>query len=284
MILPRGELHMLGGASGSGKTTLILQALQAWERGEEFPIQFNATSCGYLVADRAERDVKELAGFLALKKVEIYGFVGDSSFPLSIIRNPDILLIKCMERLRGKHDLLILDPLLPFLLERNLKSLTSTMLSLIPLSRMAQQKGLTILGAHHTVKARTDFAFMRPQDRLSGSAGLQAYSCVQIALVEEAERGKQGHLLEITPHREPRQSFLLERNDLGWFEIVDSKEARLGRLRKAFKDSSKVSTADLVNYAEAIGISKATLFRDLNLMIDEGVISKPKHGVYAISQ
>jgi hypothetical protein len=281
MILPRKHLHILSGASGSGKTTLILQSLKKWEDGEPFPIEFDATSIGYLVADRGEGDVKDMARIIGLKKVEIYGFVGDKTFPLTYLKDAEVLLQKCLDRLKGKHDMIILDPLLPFMKEKNTKDLTSTMLSLIPLSRMADSNNMTILGSHHSTKTRTDFSYLRAQDRSSGSAGMQGYSCVQLALVEPSEMGGMYYMLEITPHREPRKSFFMDRGEGGWFSVVEYERGRLGKLAKVFKED-KMPTKELLSLTKEMGISKSSLYRELDKLIESGALQKSYKGVYEI--
>jgi hypothetical protein len=261
---------------------VILQALKAWEQKEDFPFTFDATSVGYLVADRGEGDVKELADSLGLKKVHIYGFVSDKSFPLSYLREADVMLEKCLDKVGRNHDLIILDPLLPFMREKNTKDLTATMLSLIPFSRMADSENITILGSHHSTKTRTDFSYLRAQDRSSGSAGMQGYSCVQLALVEGVEMGAPLHMLEITPHREARASFFLERGEGGWFRIVDKGKAKLGKLRNVFEENESLPTRDLVEMGKAMGISKTSLYRELDKLIADGELKRDVHGMYSI--
>jgi RecA-family ATPase len=280
MHLPRKQLHIISGASGSGKTTLILQALKHWEMREPFPFEIDASSVGYLVADRGEGDVKDLAKDLGLKNVEIYGFVGDKTFPLSYLKDAELMLQKCLERFVKKHDFIILDPLLPFMKEKNTKDLTATMLSLIPLTRMADSENITILGSHHSSKTRTDFQFLRAQDRSSGSAGMQGYSCVQLALVEGVEMNTPLHMLEITPHREARQTFYFERGESGWFRVVENKRGRLGKYREAF-DDDELPAKELIEFAKEVGVSKSTLYREIDEMVKRGILQREK-GVYKI--
>lgn len=284
MLLPKRHLHIMSGASGAGKTTLLLQAIKAWENKEPFPIEFDATSIGYLVADRGDQDVKDMCHQLDIKNVEVYGFVGDKTFPLAYLKNAEVMLQKCLEKFTRNHDLIILDPLLPFMAEKNTKDLTATMLSLIPLSRMADANNITILGSHHSSKSRSDFAFKRAQDRASGSAGMQGYSCVQIALVEGVEMDKMYHMLEITPHREARQQFWLDRGEGGWFKVVEDRLAGLGKLGRAFEAVDKLPTKDLLELTRKMGLSKATVHRQLTKLLDEGQLIKSDRGIYEIPE
>jgi hypothetical protein len=272
----------MSGASGSGKTTVILQALKAWENKEDFPFTFDATSVGYLVADRGEGDVKELADSLGLKKVKVYGFVGDKSFPLTYLKDADLMLEKCLDKVGRNHDLIILDPLLPFMREKNTKDLTATMLSLIPFSRKADSENITILGSHHSTKTRTDFSYLRAQDRSSGSAGMQGYSCVQLALVEGVEMGAPLHMLEITPHREARTSYFLERGEGGWFRVVERGHAKLGKLRSVFQESEALPKKDIIEIGKAMGIPQASIYRQLEKLTATGVLVQDEKGVYKV--
>lgn len=284
MLHKRGEIHILNGASGSGKTTILMQALSKWERGEEFPMMFDASSCAYLVADRSEEQALSFVKRLGLQKVEVYGFVGDPTFPMSLLKDAEALMKECFKKLKRKFDLLILDPLMPFMRIRNSKDMTAVMESLIPLTRLARAMNITIVGVHHATKTRSDFTFLRPQDRISGSSAFQGYSCDQMTLIEGIERGEHYHMLSITSHFAPEETYTLDRDCNGFFIPVPEEELKLGKLRHVFKQKGKVSSKDLISFAENLGISKSTLYRELKKLRVDGSLSKEKHGMYVMQK
>ena len=90
------------------------------------------------------------------------------------------------------------------------------------------------------------------------------------------------HMLEITPHREARQCFWLERGEGGWFKIAQQEVERLGRLSPIFKEAEKLPTKNLLELAEKMGLSRATTHRELSKLIDEGFLVKQERGIYSL--
>lgn len=281
MLLPRGQIHIAQGASGSGKTTILMQAIQAWQLRQQFPIEFDTRGVAYVVADRNEKQVKDLANRLGLN-IEIYSFVGDFKLSIHMLDDPDALLTHCMSQFKKPYDLLVLDPLMPFMKSSNL-DYRGVMKSLIPFSRMATKRNLAILGVCHSTKTRTDFKFARVQDRISGSSAFSAYSDTQIALVEGIELGEPTSLLEITSHTAPRVSYRLIRNEQGFFEVLDERRALLGKLRGAF-ETDEASTSGLLAFAQNNGVPRSTVFNWINKLEKEGKLTKTKRGIYKLPE
>jgi len=266
---------ILAGASGSGKTTLVLQAIQAWQREQPFPIQFNATKCAYIVADRTKGEVEDKANALGLD-IEIYGLVDDRTFKLELLQDPESALLEALSRLKHPYDLLVLDPLMLFI-RGNALDYRAVAMALIRLNRKAADKKITIIATHHASKARSDFSFMRAQDRILGSAAFQGYSGTQMILIEPEEGKADVHCFVSVSHTAAKVVTFLERTSDGWFVPSD----KVGvPLVEAMREGAPVTITELREIGEKQKMSQATLYRCLGSCIKEGLVMKVGHGLY----
>lgn len=269
MILSKKQIHILAGASGAGKTTLLLQALQAWDQGRPYPLSFTASRVGYIVADRTVEETEEKAARLGIsKRVEFYGLVDDDGFTLELLTNPTLTLNHVIKQLHHPFDLLILDPIMIFM-EGSTNQYHQVAKSLLYISRMAKKKGITILATHHAAKPRSDFHFLRPQDRILGSAAFQGYSGTQMVLIEGNEEKMSADALYLIPHDGPPEEYNFVRGHGGWFEQVTMPEENfLASLPEEF------STRDALLAGQAADLSRATIYREL------AKLEKKGHGTY----
>lgn len=269
MILPQRQLHILAGASGAGKTTLLLQALQAWDKGQPFPLSFTAHRVGYIVADRTKEETEDKASQLHLSdRVEFYGLVDDEKFSLALLQNPVYTLNHVVGQLSKPFDLLVLDPIMIFM-EGSTNQYHQVAKSLLYISRMAKKRGVTVLATHHATKPRSDFHFLRPQDRILGSAAFQGYSGTQMVLIEGSEDNMSVDSLHLIPHAGPPEEYNFVRGQGGWFEQVLTEEQNfISGLPAEF------STRDALLAGQAQEVSRATVYRELAKMYKIG------HGKY----
>ena len=274
-MIPRRQISILAGASGSGKTTLLLQAIQAWQRDQPFPIRFNAKNCAYLVADRTGTEVRDRAEALGVD-IELYGLVDDRKFKKELLNDPDRALDVALQQFKKPYDLLILDPIMLFI-KGNALDYRAVAVALVGLNRLAVDKNMTIIATHHASKARSDFSFMRPQDRILGSAAFQGFSGTQMILVEPEEGKTDVHVFVSVSHTAAKEVTYLERNSDGWFIPTD----KVGvPLVAAMREGTPVTIAELREIGEKQKMSQATLYRCLGASIKEGLVMKVGHGLY----
>jgi len=274
-VIPRRQISILAGASGSGKTTLLLQAIQAWQRDQPFPIRFNAKNCAYLVADRTGTEVRDRAEALGVD-IELYGLVDDRKFKKELLNDPDRALDVALQQFKKPYDLLILDPIMLFI-KGNALDYRAVAVALVGLNRLAVDKNMTIIATHHASKARSDFSFMRPQDRILGSAAFQGFSGTQMILVEPEEGKTDVHVFVSVSHTAAKEVTYLERNSDGWFIPTD----KVGvPLVAAMREGTPVTIAELREIGEKQKMSQATLYRCLGASIKEGLVMKVGHGLY----
>ena len=107
-------------------------------------------------------------------------------------------------------------------MEGSLIDYKSVAITLIRFNRYAAEKSITMMGIHHTAKARTDSGFLRPQDRISGSGAFPGYSSTQCMMIEGLEKDDQKwDDLVIVPHMTPRESYKLVRKLDGYFSLME---------------------------------------------------------------
>jgi RecA-family ATPase len=219
-ILPMKQFSILAGASGAGKTTLLLQAWLAHESGEDFPIQFDKaiTSVGIIITDRTKGEVEDRIRTLGIKHAEVYGLADDPTLPLSLLDRTDQLFSEAFKRFEHKHRLYFIDPIMLFM-EGSSIDYKQVARSLIRFNRFVVQHDICMVGTHHATKARSDFRFHRPQDRISGSAAFQGYSGTQMVLIEGLEDNNDYDQLVLVPHTSPKEEFRLVRREDGYFSV-----------------------------------------------------------------
>lgn len=244
-VLPRKQISILTGASGAGKTTLLLQALQAHIRGKaEFPMMFgDAKHIGIVIADRTSTETLERLEHLGIAKdIQLYGIADDRELNLKLLENPDLLFKACVGQFNPQPDVLVLDPIMLFMDGSSL-DYKLVAKSLIRMARWCVDNNATIVATHHSAKARSDFAFLRPQDRISGSAAFQGYSGTQMVLIEGKEKGEDHDRLVLVPHLSPMEDYKLMRRDDGYFSVVDPRslfEKVVEALKSKFVEPSEV--------------------------------------------
>ena len=293
-FLPPSEVSVLAGASGSGKSTLILQFLKAWGQHEQFlDIPTPPDQVSYIAGDRSIHSLYHRAQDVGLDM--------NTVSHASLIDNPDVdirlfqydslsLLFKLLDHLQGP--LFIIDPLIIFLgVDLNRYHLVAP--QLIRLNRYCQDKGYTILGTHHTTKARSDFQFHRPQDRISGSSALSAFTSTQLALstVEESQGMDDAARLDIVSHLAAPETHWLNRDDQGLFlpmgpdadRVIQSCGTVGLAIYQLLPTGTSLSTQEILT-SLGDAASRATVYRQLEKLVDLGLLTKAGRGQYEKGQ
>ena len=289
---------MLAGASGSGKSTLILQLLHAWGQKQSFiDIPTPPDGVAYLAGDRSIHSLYHRAQDVGLDMQTIphTSLIDNQDVDIRMFQYDSLsLLFKLLDSLGGP--LFIIDPLIIFLgVDLNRYHLVAP--QLIRLNRYCQDKGYTILGTHHTTKARSDFQFLRPQDRISGSSALSAFTSTQLALTSPEESQTQGTSteqaarLDIVSHLAAPETHWLARDDQGLFSAMGPDADReiqscgpVGlAIYQSIPDGSSLSTQDILSMMGDVA-SRATVYRQLEKLVDMGILSKASRGLYEKGQ
>lgn len=198
------------------------------------------------------------------------------------------LLFNILDKLKGP--IFMVDPLIIFLgVDLNRYHLVAP--ALIRLNRYCQDKGYTLLGTHHTTKARSDFSFLRPQDRISGSSALSAFTSTQVALTAPDEVPGENLLnaarLDIVSHIAAPETHWLSRDKKGLYSALGAEaEAILQQcgpvglaVYQVIPDGAQLPTTTILSTLEGVA-SRATVFRQLEKLCSLGVLSKALRGHY----
>jgi hypothetical protein len=239
------------------------------------------TRVGYIAADRGGDSLDYWANTMDvdLSQIKIRSLIKDEDIDLKKFESNPMGLLLQLVRQMMPLDLLIIDPLIVFF-GTDTKSYTTNAKCLIQLNRVAHQHKVTILGIHHAVKARTDFGFKRPQDRISGTGAFLGYSSTQIFLDTPEESGLPHHSLHIISHTAAPIELKLQRDSHAVFHLAENEEQRVAQMiLSAVPNDGAAATADIVN---ALGdVPRRTIELYLSRLLREGLLVKPAHGRYA---
>lgn len=282
-LLPTHEVSIIAGASGAGKTSITMQLLSAIQHHKPF---FGLATTpnirvGYIAADRGGDSLEHWSKIMDvdLSQIKIRSLIKDDDINLSKFETRPMALLLDLIRDMMPLDLLIIDPLIVFF-GTDTKSYTTNAKCLIQLNRVAHQHKVTILGIHHAVKARTDFGFKRPQDRISGTGAFLGYSSTQIFLDTPEESGLPHHTLHIISHTAPGMELRLRRNASAVFELITDEETKVAQLiLGAVPINGTAATNEIV--ATLGNVPRRTIELYLTKLLKEGLLVKPSHGRYA---
>ena len=300
-LIPHEQVSILAGDSGVGKTTLLMQLLRAAQQGDTF--------CGFafpsswelavISADRSWASIEETANRAGadLGQTHHRSLIDDTSISLpEFERNPLHLLCNDLIPSILPANLLLLDPLVMWL---GVSILDAQRLAarLVRLSRLAKEHHLTIVGTAHAAAARTDYGYIRAQDRIAGSKGaLLGFTSTQMFLDSpETTNKKSGSLFTwtIVSHHAAPRTLYLRRDEQGLFHpapgqaVLDatsedrSVDALLLELAHGATGAS--TSADLLQACEMAGFSRATLYRALDRLVTKGDLARIAHGQYRLA-
>jgi len=293
-FLPSREVSVLAGASGSGKSTLLLQFLKSWADGRSFlDVPPPSDGVSYLAGDRSINSLYHRATDVGIDMTTIphTSLIDNSDIDIKMFQYDALsLLFRLLDSLKGP--LFMIDPLIIFLgVDLNRYHLVAP--QLIRLNRHCQDRGYTILGTHHTTKARSDFQFMRPQDRISGSSALSAFTSTQLALTSPDEVPQTSSSLppaarlDIVSHIAAPETHWLSRDDKGLFTPMGPDADRAlqtaGVVGLAIYQSvpagSAVTAPTILSTLDGVA-SRATVYRHLEKLVEGGLLQKESRGSY----
>lgn len=305
-ILPANQVHILAGASGAGKTTLLYQFVDALRLGQSWfghPV-LSGLKVAYVCCDRSTEDYEQKFRATGIQPFPVHSLlsttgpggaefdpedIGYSSGDRKARAGAKKLRVEWLERIwgaSGQSDVLILDPLSPFL-PSDLRNYHAVASALTTLNRFCGRRSVTILGVHHAAKLHVKDGFARPQDRILGSAALQGYSGTHLFLTDAAEiEGRPGyHTFDINPHNSPPEHYQLQRDSRGLFEPwVDRNVATLHDqlLLLIPTEPGRVKRIDLVEKAvNELDRCASTIDKLIKEMLKDGRLIQPEYGCYA---
>jgi AAA domain len=290
LIFTSGSLNFIAGAAGTGKTALLADILNRFRTGQSIfgHTPSPVTDIGVIAADRKWASGAGLwftrVGF---PDVKFYSMLDDPQFDPRTLRKRwerTTRLLEMVDRLQLRRGgLLFVDPAGMFL-GGNLNDYDGCAVACMEIRVMLRDRDLTMLATAHTGKMKADKRerYLRPQDAILGSAGQYAYADTQCYLAAPDELGKGYYAFMWHPHMTKPETFALERDEQGLFvPYVGADRAACARVLALFPDTpTEMPLNILVELADAIPLSRRTVLRVLQTLVEEGTLEKPRHGVY----
>lgn len=289
-ILPYGGISLLAGGPNVGKTALLATLLRNLRDGR--PVFGHQPSplpgLGIIAVDRSwARGAGVWFERVGFGDITHYAMVDDRAFDPRGLRRKFERTLRLMEMIDTLQlppgSLVIVDPIGLFL-GGNLLDYDSCAVACLELRAMIRDRCLTLLATAHSakLKADRDQRYLRLQDQLLGSTAIAGFSDTQLYLASPEEIGKPFYALLWHPHAAPPETFKLERDEQGLFvPYSGADEGNCTRVLQLFPDNGdEVSLASLRELAEAIPLSRASLFRVLETLVERERIVKVRHGVY----
>lgn len=289
-IIPAGGISLLAGAPNVGKTALL--ATLARDFRDSRPIfghQPNPLpAIGVINADRSWRRGAgiwfERVGF---PEVRHYSMTDDLSFDARSLRRRferTLRLVEFTEKLQlPPGSLLLVDPISLFL-GGNLLDYDGCAVACCEIRVMLRERHLSMLATAHSGKLKSDRRerYLRLQDQILGSTAIFGFSDTQMYLASPEEIGKSYHAFLWHSHLAPVETFPLERDEQGLFQPWSGADgANQARVLGLFpEEADEITFGALLELAGAIPLSRSTLQRTLEALLDLGKIAKVRHGVY----
>ena len=134
-----------------------------------------------------------------------------------------------------------------------------------------------------TLKQDKKERYVRLQDQSLGSTAIFGFSDTQMYLAAPEETGKSYYTFVWHSHLAPPEFFCLERDEQGLFvPYAGADQGNCIRVLALFPDDgTEVSVKALVELAEAIPLSRPTLYRVLETLVERERIAKVRYGYYA---
>jgi hypothetical protein len=302
-IIPFGSLCLFSGASGVGKTILKAQWCAALLRGDPIlGIPTNPpSSIGYLAADRPWFPTYASAFSTAgVPDITRYCLMDPGSgYDPRALRAGNHSAFDFFDQCLNTLDpapgsLVFVDPFAPLFIHGDQNNARNVAISLQWIRRCSQVRQLTLVCDANVAKLKADEDFKRPQDRISGSGAFLAYADTIFNFSEDAKlngaaastrtlmwQPRTGPFGEQTFNFDPVTRMFTPYTGLldeGTTEDNDRPTQVLALFPPEPEDIEFGGLFDLAH--EAFNISKATLKRDLTVLITRGLVSKDGWGAY----
>jgi AAA domain len=289
-IIPAYGITMLAGAPNVGKTALLASLARAFRDGKPIFGHQPGTipAIGVVNADRGwARGAGEWFRRVGFPEVRYYSMADDRSFDPRMLRRKferSQRLIEFIDRLKlPPRSVVVVDPISLFL-GGNLLNYDDCAVACHEIRQALMTRLLSLIAAAHSSKLKADKRerYVRLQDQILGSTAIYGFTDTQMYLASPEETGKAFYTFVWNSHLAPPELFSLERDEQGLFvPYSGADQGNCTRVLALFPDDgSEITTAVLKELAEAIPLSRATLFRVLETLVERERIEKVRQGVY----
>ena len=289
-IIPYCSVSLLSGAAGLGKTALIAGIAKAFRDGTPiFGHQPNPVAAiGIIIADRGwARGAKVWFDRAGFPEIKYYSMPDDVTFDPRCLRKKferTARLGEFIDKLGlPPGSLLFVDPIGLFL-GGNLLDYDACAVACHEIRVLLRNRGLTLIATAHSGKLKADKKdrYARLQDQILGSSALLGFSDTQMVLASPEETGRPCYTFLWLSHLAPPETFLLDRNADGIFELAQGGDpGTAGRILALFpSDGAETTLGDLTGLAQAIPLTMKSVQRALTALISDGKVVKVRRGYY----
>jgi len=288
-LVARG-INLFAGASGVGKTAFLSTLVRNLRDGrlilghQPRPVP----AIGVINGDRGwDRGAGEWYRRAGVTEIKHYSMQDDRSFDVKRLRRkwdrPQLLFEMVGKLALPRGSALIVDPISLFL-GGNLLDYDACACACMEIHRFLDEFDFTAICTAHSAKLKADKQerYLRMQDQILGSTALLGYTDSQMYLASPEETGKPYYTFLLHSHLAPPEFHALERDEQGLFvPYSGADEGNCTRVLALFPDdATEVSAKVLVELAEGIPLSRATLYRVLEVLLERERIAKAGHGTY----
>ena len=285
-ILPKYEIHLIGGPSHAGKTTLLFQTIERWRKGrdvfghEPFPLPFCYLACerssGYVRATLKRIGIDPTT-FSFISAVE-YDSINTFEDALALARSvePDLQVlfidgIHCLCGGKSNDDMAV-----------------GTLLKNI--TKKLENLNLTVVGVGNSTKIKGEERFSNPCERFRGSSvwGTGSSTMIIVERARNDELRNPKRTVMILPSNAPDQILNYSIDPKGLFQ-PDVEEpnrfeafAEMIVCRDPGDEITRREMLETAGYVGDEGIPERTVNRYIERMVDEGRLEKAQWGRYKL--
>lgn len=287
--LPGGGISILAGAPNLGKTAFLATFLRDLQAGRQiFGRQPRQVPIGFINADRGwEKGAGLWLERAGAGEIPYYSLSDDHAFnPKQLRRRFDRtdMLAGFIDRLKLPEDSLIITDPVSLFLGGNLLDYDTCLVACQEIRAYLRTKRYTLLGTAHSGKMKVDKRerYLRTSDQILGSTAIAGFTDAILHLASPEELGKTYYQLTWHPHGAKSETYYLDRDEQGLFvPWLGADAGTMTRVLSLFPEPpATIALAALVELAQVFPLSKRTVHRTLDRLMEDGSVERASHGQY----
>ena len=293
-IVPKRQIHLIGGPSGAGKTTIAFQVLNDFQAGKDvFGYKSSPEPIIYIASDRDDEETLRTLDRMHIKPT--FPCVGLSDKPEWMARarrenKPEYVVV--LEELRKgwpDYKTIIWDGF-SFMVDGDQNKNSDVSQFLRKIHTFIKQHNMTVIGIVNAPKMRDDARLSIPRQRISGAAAW-AHIANCIILVEPCAPENPGDTTRnvfVCPRNQRDQLFKMEFTDQGLLTFITPGEGASEQtnwdevVRVAVQKQSQGALLTRGWFLEELQIPEGSVARVLRSLTKDETLKKVETGVYQV--
>lgn len=293
-VMPKRQIHLIGGASGAGKTTIAFQILNDFQAGKDvFGYKTFPEPVIYVASDRDDEETLRTLDRMHIKPdFPCIGMSDRPEWTARAKREGKAEYIVVLEELRKawpNHKAIVWDGF-SFMVAGDQNKNSDVSQFLRHIHSYIKANDITIIGIVNAPKMKEDGRYSIPRQRISGAAAWQHVSNC-ILLVEQVSPEDPHDTTRnvwVCPRNQHDQCFKMEFTDQGLLAFVTPNGGASEQtnwddvVRAAIKDHPQGAMLTRAWFLEELQIPEGSIGRVLRSLIDDEVLKKGEKGIYQI--